>query len=162
MYTWKMIQSITQPAKWSVCPAKTQISLGICPVWSESSLPASRRLVSLAIPKVHIKDSLQTGGFQADLNLCWRHISLLVLSYCGSNETNLVNFFHCYVIVCQTLILQTSVLLYHQIIACDIHSKLKYIVSLLKDRTVLHHSQGYLLLPSQLYKEWRNYFEYLV
>ena len=31
---------MTKPTKWHVRPAKTQISLGICPVWSESSLCA--------------------------------------------------------------------------------------------------------------------------
>ena len=31
---------MTKPAKWHVRPAKTQISLGIRPVWSESSLSA--------------------------------------------------------------------------------------------------------------------------
>ena len=31
---------MTKPAKWQVCPAKNQISLGIRPVWSESSLCA--------------------------------------------------------------------------------------------------------------------------
>ena len=34
--------------KVTVCPAKTQISLGIRPVWSESSLSAWRKLGSLA------------------------------------------------------------------------------------------------------------------
>ena len=33
---------MTKPTKWSVRSAKTQISLGICPVWSESSLCAQR------------------------------------------------------------------------------------------------------------------------
>ena len=33
---------MTKPAKWHVRPAKTQISLGIRPVWSESSLCAQR------------------------------------------------------------------------------------------------------------------------
>ena len=28
-----MSRSMTKPTKWLVCPAKTQISLGICPVW---------------------------------------------------------------------------------------------------------------------------------
>ena len=32
----------TKPTKWHVCPAKTQISLGICPVWPESLLSAWR------------------------------------------------------------------------------------------------------------------------
>ena len=33
-------QCMTKPTKWHVCPAKTQISLGIHSVWSESSLCA--------------------------------------------------------------------------------------------------------------------------
>ena len=37
-----------KPNKMSVRPAKTQISLGIRPVWSESSLSAWRKLGSLA------------------------------------------------------------------------------------------------------------------
>ena len=35
-----MSQSMTKPTKWPVHPGKTQISLDICPVWSESSLCA--------------------------------------------------------------------------------------------------------------------------
>ena len=42
-------------------PAKTQISLGICPVWSESSLSAWRKLESLATHWGHSEDSDQTG-----------------------------------------------------------------------------------------------------
>ena len=34
----KMSHPMTKLTKWHVCPAKTQISLGICPVWSESLL----------------------------------------------------------------------------------------------------------------------------
>ena len=37
-----------KPTIWHVRPAKTQISLGICPVWSESSLSAWRNIKSLA------------------------------------------------------------------------------------------------------------------
>ena len=36
----KMSRLVTKPTKWHVRPAKTQISLGIRPVWSESSLSA--------------------------------------------------------------------------------------------------------------------------
>ena len=43
--------------KMSVRPAKTQISLGIRPVWSESSLSAWRNLVSLATHWAHSEDS---------------------------------------------------------------------------------------------------------
>ena len=39
---------MTKPTKWHVLPAKTQISLGIRPVWPESSLSAWRKLGSLA------------------------------------------------------------------------------------------------------------------
>ena len=50
-----------KPNKWHVCPAKTQISLGIRPVWSESSLSPWRKLGSLCTHWVHSKDSDQTG-----------------------------------------------------------------------------------------------------
>ena len=33
--TWKMSCIVTKPTKWHVRPVKTQISLGICPGWSE-------------------------------------------------------------------------------------------------------------------------------
>ena len=36
----KLSRLMTKPTKWQVCPAKTQISLGIRPVWSESLLCA--------------------------------------------------------------------------------------------------------------------------
>ena len=38
-----MSRLMTKPTKWHVRPAKTQISLGILPVWSESSLSAWRK-----------------------------------------------------------------------------------------------------------------------
>ena len=47
--------------KVTVRPAKTRISLGICPVWSESLLSAWRKLWSLATHWVHSEDSDQTG-----------------------------------------------------------------------------------------------------
>ena len=56
--------------KMAVRPVKTQISLDIQPVWSESSLSAGRKLGSLA----HSKDFDQTGRMadaQADLSLHW-------------------------------------------------------------------------------------------
>ena len=67
--------------KVSVRPAKTQISLGICPVWSESSLSAWRNLGSLATHWAHSEDSDQTGRMP---RLIWvfagRTLTLLVLS----------------------------------------------------------------------------------
>ena len=51
----------TKPTKWHVHPVKTQISMGIRPVWSESSLSAWRKLGSLATLGAHSEDSDQTG-----------------------------------------------------------------------------------------------------
>ena len=71
--------------KVSVHPAKTQISLGIRPVWSETSLSAWRKLGSLAIHLAHSEDSDQTGRMP---RLIWvfagRTATLLVLSRGGS------------------------------------------------------------------------------
>ena len=65
-----------------VRPAKTQISLDIRPVWSESSLSARRKRGSLAIHWAHSEDSDQTGRMP---RLIWvfagRTLILLVLSY---------------------------------------------------------------------------------
>ena len=47
--------------KLAVRPTKTQISLGIRPVWSESSLSAWRKLGSFATHWAHSEDSDQTG-----------------------------------------------------------------------------------------------------
>ena len=52
---------MTKPTKRQVRPAKTQISLGIRPVWSESSLSTWRKLRSLATHWTHSEDSDQTG-----------------------------------------------------------------------------------------------------
>ena len=52
---------MTKPTKWFVRPAKTQISLGIRPVWSVSSLSAWRKLGSLATHWAHSEDFDQTG-----------------------------------------------------------------------------------------------------
>ena len=69
----------------AVRPAKTQISLGIRPVWSESSLSARRKLGSLATHWAHSEDSDQTGRMP---RLIWvfagRTVILLVLTWGGS------------------------------------------------------------------------------
>ena len=71
--------------KMAVRPAKTQISLDIRPVWSESSLSAWRKLGSLATHWAHSEDSDQTGRMP---RLIWvfagRTVILLVLSRGGS------------------------------------------------------------------------------
>ena len=71
--------------KVTVRPVKTQISLGIRPVWSVSSLSAWRKLGSLATHQAHGEDSDQTGRMP---RLIWifagRTVTLLVLSCHGS------------------------------------------------------------------------------
>ena len=52
---------MTKSTKWHVLPVKIRISLGICPVWSKSSLSAWRKLGSLATNWAHSEDSDQTG-----------------------------------------------------------------------------------------------------
>ena len=56
-----MNQRTTKPKKWHVRPAKLQISLGICPVWSECSLCAWKKFWSWASHWAHSEDSDQTG-----------------------------------------------------------------------------------------------------
>ena len=69
----------------AVRPAKTQISLGIRPVWTESSLSAWSKLGSLATHWMNGDDSDQTGRMPW---LIWvfagRTVTLLVLSCRGS------------------------------------------------------------------------------
>ena len=75
----------TKPTKWFVRPAKIQISLGICPVWSESSLSAWEKLSSLATHWAHSEDSDQTGWMPRLICiLLGAKVILLVLSQGGS------------------------------------------------------------------------------
>ena len=67
--------------KMSVRPAKTQISLGFRPVWSESSLSAWRNLGSLATHWAHSEDWVDA---QAVWVFAGRTVTLLVLSCRGS------------------------------------------------------------------------------
>ena len=69
---------MTKPTKWHVRPTKTQISLGIPPVWSGSSLSTRRKLGSLATHWAHSEDSDQTGRmprliwvFAGHTPFCW-------------------------------------------------------------------------------------------
>ena len=57
----EMSRLVTKPTKWHVRPGKTQISLVIRPVWSESSLSEWRKFGSSATHWAHSEDSDQTG-----------------------------------------------------------------------------------------------------
>ena len=65
---------MTKPTKWHVHPAKTQISLGIRPIWSESSLSAWRKLGSLATHWAQRRLWSDWADAQADLSLCCAHM----------------------------------------------------------------------------------------
>ena len=60
-FLYEPLQRMTKPTKRHVRPVKTQISLGIRQVWSESLLSARRILGSLATHWAHSEDSDQTG-----------------------------------------------------------------------------------------------------
>ena len=71
---------MTKLTKWYVRSAKTQISLGIRPVWSESSPSAWRKLGSLATHWAHSKDSDQNGWLPRLIRVfAGRTVILLVL-----------------------------------------------------------------------------------
>ena len=66
-----------KPTKWPVRPATTQISLGIRPVWSESSLSTWRNIGPLTTYWADSEDWSDWADVQADLRLRWVHIILL-------------------------------------------------------------------------------------
>ena len=66
---------MTKQTKWHVRPATTQISLGIRPVWSESSLSAWRKLGPLATHWVQAKTLIILGGSESSLGV---HVILFV------------------------------------------------------------------------------------
>ena len=79
--------------KWHVRPAKTQINLGLCPVWSESSLSAWRKLGSLATYWAHSKDSDQTGWMRRLIWVFAGRTVILFLSWGSSNNHQTTTLF---------------------------------------------------------------------
>ena len=72
----QLSRSMSKPTKWHVHPGKTQISLGICPVWSESSLSAwKKKLGSLATHWAYSEDWSDWADAHADMSLRWVHRS---------------------------------------------------------------------------------------
>ena len=67
---------MTKPTKWHVRPAKTQINLGIRPVWSESSLCAQWVATNPSFLYADSKDWSDWADAQADLSLRWAHMPL--------------------------------------------------------------------------------------
>ena len=65
---------MTKPTKWHVRQAKTQISLGIRPVWSESSLCAQWVAKDPSFLHADSEDWSDWADAQADLSLRWAHM----------------------------------------------------------------------------------------
>ena len=83
MAGYHMSHLVTKPTKWHVSSAKTQISLGIRPGWSESSLSAWRKLGSLATHWAHSEDSDQTGRMPRLIWVfAWRICQMSVCWFC--------------------------------------------------------------------------------
>ena len=80
----------------AVRSAKTQISLSIRPVWSESSLSAWRKIGSLATHWAHSEDSDQTGRMPRLMWVFAGRTVLVVLSCRGSNDTDLLQILACW------------------------------------------------------------------
>ena len=70
---YEMSCHMTKPKKWHVRPAKTQISLGIRPVWSESSLFTWRNTGPLTTYWAHSEDWSDWVDAQVDQSLLGTH-----------------------------------------------------------------------------------------
>ena len=102
-------RSTTKPTKWFMRPAKTQISLGIRPVWSEHSLCALWIAKNQILLHADSEDSDKTGLLPI---LIWvvagAYVILLVLSCFGSftsvknDRTDDSENNGCYSISCRT------------------------------------------------------------
>ena len=79
-----MSRLMTKPTKKHLRPAKTQISLGICPVWSESSLCAQWVAKDPSFLHAYCEDRSDQADAQADLSSQGAHAILLVLSWGSS------------------------------------------------------------------------------
>ena len=82
-----MSRLMTKPTK-LLCAQRRQISMGICPVWSESLLSAWRKIGSLATHWAHSEDSGQTGRMPRLIWVfAWRtchYVGFVIMSWGGS------------------------------------------------------------------------------
>ena len=70
-----MSHRMTKPTKWPVRPVKTQISLGICPAWTQSLMCSQWVAMDLSFLHVDSKDWSDWTNAQADRSLHWVHRS---------------------------------------------------------------------------------------
>ena len=91
---WQLSQGMTKPTKWSVRPAKTQISLGIRPVWSELELSAWRKLGPKLPTERKAKTLIRLGGCPGwSESSLGTKVILLVLS-CGGSKCFFIRSTH--------------------------------------------------------------------
>ena len=96
----KMSRLVTKPTKWSVRRAKTQISLGIRPVWSESSLCAQWVAKDPSFLHGNSEDSIRLGGCPGWIeSSLGPHAILFVLSRGSSNGFSALRAWFCHVCV---------------------------------------------------------------
>ena len=75
LLSFNMSLRMTKPTKWPVRRAKTQISLGICPVWSVFAVRMKKPCVLSYSLRAQQRLWSDWVDAQADLSLCWAHKS---------------------------------------------------------------------------------------
>ena len=85
---------MTKPTKWHVRPAKTQISLGVRPVWSESLLCAQWVAKDPSFLNADSEDWSDWAKAKADLSLHWAHMPFCWI--CHALVLKSVNFWLSY------------------------------------------------------------------
>ena len=73
LFLRQMSHLMTKPTKW-LCAQQRLISLGICPVWSESWLCTQWVAKDPSFLHVDSKDWSDWADAQADLSLCWEGV----------------------------------------------------------------------------------------
>ena len=90
---WHLSHSMAKPTKWHMRPAKTQISMGIRPVWSESSLSVWRSIGSLPPEnlcslKINVPTHpVENGPTYPDHISWWK-------TCCSNRGSDLINIIH--------------------------------------------------------------------
>ena len=78
---------MTRPVKWSVHPAKTQISLGICPVWLQSAVRIKKPWVLSFLMREQWRFWSECVDAQADLSFRWAHMSFCWFCHAAAHLT---------------------------------------------------------------------------
>ena len=114
-----MSRHTTKPTKWPVRPLKTQISLGICPVWSESSLCAQEVVKGPMFIHADSKDSDQTGRMPRLIWVFARHtghfVGFVMRRLKSYPMSNVIKWMRCN---CTTALWNSNKYIFHKIAWC--------------------------------------------